>query len=167
MDIKRKSKDFLTKLQNMPEHKKKIVLWTIVAIFAIFLGYLWILATIANFQKLQKNMDDINLPKFETSPVNILQTTSPSNENPISTKIISEKDAIKLVKNLPEVKNWLSLFSQPDGSNMKTGGKPFIDLDHQDDNTYFIHAYELTTNHLATFNWYDVDKKTGNIKSEF
>ena len=28
-----------------------------------------------------------------------------------------------LVKNLPEVKNWLALFTNPDGTSPKTGGK--------------------------------------------
>ena len=152
----------------MSEVKKKILLWTVVAIAAVVMGYFWVRETVDNFQKVTKSVSQVKVPDFNQTPsTDLLQTTTPSNESPTSTIIISEKEAIKLVTNLPEVKNWLSLFSQPDGSSQKTGGKPFIDLDHQDDNTYFIHAYELTTDHLATFNWYDVNKKTGNIKSEF
>ncbi len=87
-----------------------------------------------------------------------------------TTAQISEQDAIDLVKNLPEVKSWLALFNQPDGTS-SIGGKPVIEVDHQDSAIYVVHAYEWVNqgadSHTATEGWYDVDKKTGEIKSEF
>lgn len=88
------------------------------------------------------------------------------NNSQIANGKISEQNAINLVKNLPEVKNWVSLFNKPDGTS-SIGGKLTIEVDHQDSTTYVVHAYEIVNNHTVTHNWYDVDKKTGNIKPEF
>jgi hypothetical protein len=166
-NFKLKIKNYLEKLRELSDKQKKIVLWTIVAVLAVTMGYFWIRGTMDSLSKIGKSVGSINLPSSNLPSASILQTTTPSNENPVITKNVSEQDAINLVKNLPEVKKWLSLFAQPDGSNPKTGGKPVIELGSKNENTYFIHVYELLSDHSATFNWYDVDIKTGNIKPEF
>lgn len=79
---------------------------------------------------------------------------------------LSAEDAIGLVRNLPEVKNWLALFDQPNSVSSK-GGRPVIEVDHQDSVNYIVHVYEIIADHTATHNWYDVNKVTGEVKSQF
>lgn len=168
MYIIAKLKQFLTKLQGLSDQKKKIVLWTIIAILGLTMGYFWVREAMNNLQKMSEDVSQIKIPEIQTSNMpDILKTTTPSDANPVAVQNITEQDAVNSVKNLPEVKNWLALFSQSDGSDPKTGGKSFIEIDHKDENTYFVHAYEILPDHTATFNWYDVDIKSGNIKPEF
>ncbi len=48
----------IEKLQNLPELYKKIVLWTIVAILGLAMGFFWFKSTIDKFSK-------IELPKID------------------------------------------------------------------------------------------------------
>ena len=41
-----KFKDFLLKLQNLPENHKKMVLWAIIGTLGIILGYFWVINTL-------------------------------------------------------------------------------------------------------------------------
>ncbi|MBU1016846.1 MAG: hypothetical protein ABIJ36_03220 [Patescibacteria group bacterium] len=75
--------------------------------------------------------------------------------------------ALLLVKNLPEVQEWLNLFINPDGASPSTNGKPVIEVDSVDGSVYTIHVYESLTDHNATFNWYYVDLNTESIKDFF
>jgi hypothetical protein len=59
-----KIREFIQKLQNLPEHNKKIILWTIVAIFAVILGYFWIISAINNLDKIGKNVSQVKLPEL-------------------------------------------------------------------------------------------------------
>jgi len=52
-------KEFITKLQNLPENKKKIILWTIVAILALGLGFLWFKITASRFAKIEESIKNI------------------------------------------------------------------------------------------------------------
>jgi len=56
----------------MSDLKKKIVLWTIVVIAAVIMGYFWVRKTADNFQKINQNISQIKIP-------DILQTTTPTN----------------------------------------------------------------------------------------
>jgi len=77
--------------------------------------------------------------------------------------------AVLLVEKLPAVKAWKA-------SCIKGGAQArkvtlHVDLDRKEGSTYFVHVYEevpddATSSHSATFNWYDVDEKTGKIKPE-
>ncbi|MFA7302841.1 MAG: hypothetical protein WC030_03780 [Candidatus Paceibacterota bacterium] len=75
--------------------------------------------------------------------------------------IISEADAIKAVRNLPEVSQWIALFNDAGGTSPKTGGKPVLAVDSTVDNSYFVHVYEDMPDHISTLGWYVVDMKTG------
>lgn len=88
-------------------------------------------------------------------------------ENLKGEKNISEQEAINLVINLPEVKEWLALFMGSDNTSPTTGGKPVIELSDKSDEEYIIHVYEKLSDHTATFNWYVVNLKTGKIEPEF
>ncbi len=47
-----KIKDFIVKLQNLPDKQKKIILWTIVVILGLIMGYFWIRGTMNSLQKM-------------------------------------------------------------------------------------------------------------------
>ena len=66
--------------------------------------------------------------------------------------------AIAKVSALPEVIEYLR--------EVPTG---LVTLDHEDreTNSYLIHVYETKDGHTATFNWYTVDKTTGEITKDF
>ena len=85
----------------------------------------------------------------------------------IGPEIISEEEAINLVRNLPEVTEWLSLFTEPGDTSPTTGGKPMIIIDSKSEQGYSVHIYEQLSDHTATFNWYSVNSKTGEITSTF
>lgn len=85
----------------------------------------------------------------------------------IEPEIMSEEEAINLVRNLPEVAEWLSLFTGPDNTSSATDGKPMIIIDGKSEQGYSIHVYEKLSDHTATFNWYSVNSKTGEIAPMF
>jgi hypothetical protein len=76
-------KKFLIKLQNLPDTKKKIILWTIVVVLAGIMGFFWVQSAMNNFKKIGEGIGQIELPQIETPAIEILQTASPSNENAI------------------------------------------------------------------------------------
>lgn len=42
-----------------------------------------------------------------------------------------------------------------------------IEFDHEENNAYVIHCYDIIVDHTATSGWYYVDKSTGNVTSMF
>lgn len=70
--------------------------------------------------------------------------------------IISKEDAVAKVKALPEVIDYLKRV--PSGLVLVNG---------EEDNTYMVQVYEIVNGHTATFNWYSVNKTTGELKKEF
>jgi polyferredoxin len=81
-DLAGKIRNFLTKLQSLPEYKKKIILWVIVAILAVVMGFFWVREVVDNFSKIGESVKSINLPKVNINmpSLDILQTTTPSNK---------------------------------------------------------------------------------------
>lgn len=73
----------------------------------------------------------------------------------LSTKI-SRELAVENVKKLPEVQQYLK-----DAPNGK------VEVDNELAGEYNVHVYEIKNNHTATFNWYRVSIKSGEIRSEF
>jgi len=65
---------------------------------------------------------------------------------------------ISKVSSLSEVKEYLRTVPS---------GQVVIDHEDKDTNSYLIHVYEIKDDHTATFNWYEVNKDTGEIKTEF
>lgn len=87
----------------------------------------------------------------------VLQNGVPENipvEN-LSTKISSEM-AVEKVKNLPEVQQYLK--DVPNGK---------VEVDNELEGEYNVHVYEVKNGHTATFNWYRVSIKSGDIRPEF
>ncbi|MBU1164280.1 hypothetical protein KKA15_01815 [Patescibacteria group bacterium] len=75
-----------------------------------------------------------------------------------------EEQAISLVKKIPEVIEWISLFSEPNGSSPKTGGFPAFRVDRVEGPVYSIQVFENMPTQTSTFNWYDVNIETKEIE---
>jgi len=78
---------------------------------------------------------------------------------------VTESKAVDIIKQLPEVKNFLNL---PFPSSSRT----VVEIDHSSNDNWYVHIYEIvkdttTSSHTATFNWYGVDKCSGKIKCPF
>ncbi len=69
---------------------------------------------------------------------------------------ISKEEAVVKVKMLPEVIEYLKRV--PNG---------LVSVNGQEDDSYLIQVYEFKDGHTATFNWYIVDKQTGEITKQF
>ena len=65
-------KEYFTKLQNLPDNKKKVILWTIVGVLAVIMGSFWINWTVRDFKKLGETMGQINFPEIKTPDVGII-----------------------------------------------------------------------------------------------
>lgn len=70
--------------------------------------------------------------------------------------LISKDEAIAKIRSLPKVVEYF-----------KAVPKAIIEIDSEENDSYSIHVYEIKDNHTATFNWFEVDKKTGSIKEMF
>jgi len=70
--------------------------------------------------------------------------------------VITEEMAVANVKSLPEVVDYLERV--PNGQ---------VAVNGEEDTTYLVQVYEIKDGHTATFNWYQVDKTTGEVKKEF
>lgn len=65
-------KEFITKLQNLPDKQKKIVLWTIVVILGLIMSYFWINSAMKRFSTIGEAVQDIELPQIETPNIDAL-----------------------------------------------------------------------------------------------
>lgn len=73
----------------------------------------------------------------------------------VSTKI-SRELAVENVKKLPEVQEYL-----------KNVPKALVEVDNELEGEYNVHVYEVKDGHTATFNWYRVSIKSGEVRPEF
>ena len=71
---------------------------------------------------------------------------------------ISEEGAIGKVWELEAVKSY---FQEVPNAVIE------VDSKDEETNTYLVHVYEIKDGHTATFNWYTVNKKNGEITAEF
>lgn len=69
---------------------------------------------------------------------------------------VTEEAAISKIKALPQVIDYLKRV--PNGR---------VEVNGEDESTYMVQVYEIKNGHTATFNWYDVDKNTAEVKKEF
>jgi len=67
MPIREAIKTHITKLQRLPERNKKIVLWTIVAILAIVMGFFWIKSAMNKLSQIGNEIGQIEFPQIETA----------------------------------------------------------------------------------------------------
>ncbi len=73
----------------------------------------------------------------------------------LSTKV-SSSQAVENVKSRPEVQDYLKRV--PNGR---------VEADNQSEGEYKVHVYEIKDGHTATFNWYYVSIKSGEVRPEF
>lgn len=71
-----------------------------------------------------------------------------------STKIPASR-AVENVKKLPEVQQYL-----------KEVPKALVEVDNEDEGEYNVHVYEVKNGHTATFNWYRVSIKSGEVQKQ-
>lgn len=71
-------------------------------------------------------------------------------------RAVSKEEAIVKVQALPEVVDYLKRV--PNG---------LVAVNGEEDATFMIQVYEFKNEHTATFNWYDVNKTTGEVTKEF
>lgn len=81
----------------------------------------------------------------------------------------TEKQAVAIVANRPEVKSWKKGVL---AASKARGCSAHIEFDRKEKGDYIIHVYELVpddaeTSHTATFNWYHVNQSTGRVTKEF
>ena len=60
MNFAERNRAFIEKLQNLPENKKKIILWAVVVILAVIMGFFWVRGAINNFSKIGESVKSIN-----------------------------------------------------------------------------------------------------------
>lgn len=85
------------------------------------------------------------------------QKSSPKEQKVIQkeeVKDLAENQVLEIVKNLPEVKEYL-----------KNVPEAQIVVDHEENNMFVVQVFEVKDGHTATFNWYEIDKKTDKIKN--
>lgn len=69
---------------------------------------------------------------------------------------VTKEDAIAKIKAQSEVVQYLQEVP-----------RAHVVVDSFDTTLYRIHVFEVINNHTATFNWYTVNKKSGEVKKEF
>lgn len=103
-----------------------------------------------------------------TSGLNLQQMSGNQVENnqpAISNQLnANELKAINLVRNLPDVQKWLSLFPGVDYTSPSTNSRAIITIDSEKNGIYTIHAFESLPDHEATFNWYTVNIATKEVR---
>ncbi len=80
--------------------------------------------------------------------------------------IISEQQALNMVRARKEVADWLKLIKESKKKNPQTG-QAVVEIDGYEGGNWRVHVYELMSDHTATMNWYNVDSKTGKITTDF
>lgn len=113
--------------------------------------WLWIIIPLVivvflAFYSLSKN----NLSQSQQSSLETLQFGNTAN------RTITKEDAIVKVKTIPEVVDYIIRVPQ---AKVEVGG--------EENDSYLIQVFEVVKGHTATFNWYKVDKTTGEVKKEF
>lgn len=75
----------------------------------------------------------------------------------------NQKQALALVKNLPEVQEYMALLKE-------NGKEAVFEVEDLDDEDWNVHVFEVVqeeeASHTATFGWYQVSKKTGEVKKD-
>ena len=132
--------------------KKKTALLIILGFF-LLMGYFY---SQNKSNDIQKNEENIN-------------SASVVEDNHLDEK--GEEIAISIIRDLPEVKKWINSFTEPDGTSPKTGGFPVTRVDRVEGSVYVIQVFErvpdIMSTHAATFNWYEVNLETKEVKAEF
>lgn len=78
---------------------------------------------------------------------------------------LGRDEAISLVQKLSEVKQWTTTLS---ASSSTTKGTPLftaeLKIDDKGGEYWIVHVFENLGDHIATFNWYKVDRMTKKVE---
>ena len=75
-------KEYLTKLQGLSDKQKKIVLWTVVVVLGLIMGFFWIRGTMNRLSGIGNQLGQVQLPQIDIPDVDsILETTTPSDQS--------------------------------------------------------------------------------------
>ncbi len=77
-----------------------------------------------------------------------------------SDTLIGSDVAISLLKEVPKIKEWLSLF------NENTDGEAKFEILNNEGDSYYIHVYEQKSTHMVTFDFFSIDLNTKEIISD-
>ncbi len=80
-------KEFIAKLQNLPETKKKIIIFTVVIISALIMGFFWVTSTASKISQLGESLKSVDLPKIDLPKIDLpnIQTNTQVNNTPVPT----------------------------------------------------------------------------------
>lgn len=56
---------YLERLRALPDQHKKIILWAIVVVLAVVMGFFWVRGAANNFSKIGESLQNIELPKVD------------------------------------------------------------------------------------------------------
>lgn len=70
-------KEIIEKLQLLPDRQKKIILWTVVAVLGLIMGFFWVSGLINKLNQIGNELGQIELPIFETTSI---ETTTQSDQ---------------------------------------------------------------------------------------
>ena len=104
--------------------------------------------------------------KYQVSVFNTNQTI----KEIVPQKKITSDEAIKLVREFSEVKEWLKVFSTPDYINPKTRSHAFVEIEHETDTNYIVWVYSVVhgdgdiAGHAVTHGFYAVDFNTAAVR---
>ncbi len=83
MSFTEKTRIFLGKLRNLPEDKKKVILWAIVIVIGLTMGYFWVKDAMNGISKITESVKSVKLPAInlpQMPSLDVLQTTTPTNK---------------------------------------------------------------------------------------
>lgn len=72
--------------------------------------------------------------------------TDTINKNQVIEKVKTRQDVVDYFKRVPQAR---------------------VDIAREENDSYLIQVYEIKNGHTATFNWYKVNKTTGDVEKEF
>lgn len=78
---------------------------------------------------------------------------------------LKEDRAIALVFKRKDVQDWKKNFNGPEGTS-RLGGRIAVQVEGHKGDVYTVHVYEDLPDHTATFNWYEVNVRTGAITAQ-
>jgi hypothetical protein len=94
-----------------------------------------------------------------------IQATHTSNSR-TTTAPAKEDRAIALVLKRKEVQTWRKNFNGPEGTS-RLGGREAYSVEGHEGEIYIVHVFEDLPDHVATFNWYEVNIRTGKVTKQF
>jgi len=73
-------KTYFEKLRALPDKHKKIIMWAIVAVLAVVLGYFWLISAEKNLQKIGQSVSQVKFPEIQT----------PATESPVAQALVDQ-----------------------------------------------------------------------------